>query len=137
MSKFDFSGASDVRIRAFSPRAVLKSIIVSYAFTFIVFLVFAAIITYTGFPETYIDMVVIITTVLSILISGMIVSAGARSRGWLNGGIGGFVYMLVLVVLGMAFSDGALFDKTDVLMLVLGFVLGAVGGIIGINMKRK
>ena len=137
MSRFDFSGACDVRMRAFSPRAVLKSIVISYAFTFIVFLVFAAIITYTGFPEMYIDTVVIITTILSVLISGMAVSVGARSRGWLNGGIGGFVYMLVLVVLGMVFSDGALFDKSDVLMLILGFVLGAIGGIIGINMKRK
>ncbi len=137
MSKFDFSGASDVRIRAFSPRAVLKSIIISYAFTFIVFLVFAAIITYTGFPETYIDTVVVITTVLSVLISGMAVSAGARSRGWLNGGIGGFVYMLVLVVLGVVFSAGAAFDKSDFALLIFGFVIGAVGGIIGINMKRK
>lgn len=137
MSKFDFSGASDVKARAFSPRAVLKSIIISYAFTFIVFAVFAAVITYTSFPEMYTDTVVVITTVLAIIISGMAVSAGARSRGWLNGGIGGFVYMLVLLVLGIVFSDGAVFDMKDVLMLVSGFVLGAVGGIIGINMKRK
>lgn len=137
MSKFDFSGASEVRNRAFSPRAVLKSIIISYAFTFIVFAVFAALITYTGFSETYIDTVVIITTVLSIIISGMAVSVGARSRGWLNGGIGGVVYMFVLTLLGMMFQDDAFFGMRDVLMLLIGFVLGAVGGIVGINMKRK
>lgn len=137
MSKFDFSGASDMKIRAFSPRAVLKSIIISYAFTFIVFAVFAAVITYTSFPETFTDTVVVITTVLAIIISGMAVSAGARSRGWLNGGIGGFVYMLLLLVLGVIFSDGAVFDMKDVFALLLGFVLGAVGGIIGINMKRR
>ncbi len=137
MSKFDFSGASDVKIRAFSPRAVLKSIIISYAFTFIVFAVFAAVITYTGFSEAHIDKVVVITTALAIIISGMAVSAGARSRGWLNGGLGGVVYMLVLEVLGIVFNEGALYDIGDVLMIALGFVLGAVGGIIGINMKRK
>ena len=137
MSKFDFSGASDVRMRAFSPRAVLKSIIISYAFTFIVFAVFAAVITYTGFSEKYIDTVVMITTVLSIIIAGVAVSTGARSRGWLNGGIGGLVYMLILMLLGIIFSDGAIFEMSDVLVLMLGFVLGAFGGIIGINMKRK
>lgn len=137
MSKFDFSGAGEMKMRAFSFRAVLKSIIISYLFTFLVFAVVSAVITYTAFPEKYIDTVVLITTILSIVISGMLVSTGARAHGWLNGGIGGFVYMLVLWILGIVFSDGVAFSKDKIFMLVLGFVLGAVGGIIGINMKRK
>lgn len=137
MSKFDFSGAGEMKMRAFSFRTVLKSIIISYLFTFLVFAVVSAVITYTAFPEKYIDVIVLITTVLSIVISGMIVSVGARSHGWLNGGIGGFFYMLVLWMLGMVFSDGVAFSKSKIFMLMLGFVLGAVGGIIGINMKRK
>lgn len=137
MSKFDFSGAGEMKMRSFSFRTVLKSIIISYLFTFLVFAVVSAVITYTAFPEKHIDTVVLITTILSIVISGMIVSAGARANGWLNGGIGGCFYMLVLWALGMVFSNGTPMSKSKIFMLMLGFILGAVGGIIGINMKRK
>ena len=137
MSRFDFSIAPEVKTRAFSLRAILKSIIISYLFTFLVFAVMAAVITYTSFPERYIGAVVLVTTILSIVISGMLVSAGARANGWLNGGIGGIFYMLVLWVLGIVFSNGEPVSKSKILMLILGFVLGAVGGIIGINMNKK
>ena len=138
MSRLDFSNVIDAdHIRAHRLFSVVKSLIIAYAFTFVVFAIFAAIITYTGFPEKYIDTVVMVTTALALVVSGAMVSKKAKSRGWLNGGIGGLVYMAVLSILGAIFIKAPVFDAGSLIMLVLGFVLGALGGIIGINMKRK
>ncbi len=138
MPKFDFFSATDARYASpLNAMSVLKSLLISYGFTFVVFAVFALLLTYTSMPDSIIGTVVFVTMVFAIMLSGFMVARRATSRGWLNGAVGGLLYVLFLYILGALFVTGLVFDKHVVMLLIIGFLSGAFGGIVGINMKKK
>ena len=56
--------------------------------------------------------------------------------GWLHGAASGAVYSVLRIIIA-ALASKAFSSATAVLsVLALGVLLGAVGGIIGINLKR-
>lgn len=138
MPKFDFISASDAK--SSSPlcfMSILKSLIIAYGFTFAVFAVFALLLAYTSIPDSIIGTVVFVTMVFAIMLSGFMVARRATSRGWLNGAVGGLLYALILYILGAFFVTGLVFDKHVAMLLLIGFLSGAFGGIVGINMRKK
>lgn len=132
-----FNVAESRRLWALNPATVLKSLAVSYGFTFAVFFVFALLITYTSVSDSIIGTVVLITMIFAVMIAGFSSSKGATSRGWLNGATGGLLYVALLYILGALFVTGFDFGKNVIWLLVIGFFAGAFGGIVGINVKKK
>jgi len=51
--------------------------------------------------------------------------------------VGGVIFVFILYILGALFVTGFVFDKHVVALLLVGFLSGAFGGIVGINMKKK
>lgn len=138
MDKFNFSSLQNMATdRGVSVGSVLKAVLLAYAITMIIFLVFAVIITYSNFPETAIPTVVVITTVLSIMLAGIKVARKAKSKGWLNGAIAGIAYMIILYFISALALTGFVFDRYVIYMLILGLLTGAFGGIVGINIGYK
>lgn len=117
--------------------SVIRGIIVSYVITIPVFILFALILTNTEFPEKYISTVVVITTIISVLTAGSASTRGLKSKGWLNGSVIGFVYMLVLYLLGSLIFKNFTIDKYVITMTIIGVLTGAIGGILGINIKKS
>lgn len=138
MPKLDlFSTAQKSSASPLGLMSVLKSLAISLAFTFTVFVLFALLLTYTGIPDSIIETVVFVTMVTAIMLAGFCISKKATSRGWLNGAAGGLLYVAVLYILGALFVTGFVFDRHVVSLLLTGFLSGAAGGIVGINMKKK
>jgi putative membrane protein (TIGR04086 family) len=115
---------------------LFKGIGVSYLVTVPLFAVFSFILSRMEFPERYIDPAVLITTMVSILAAGIISSVNLRSRGWMNGAVVGLIYMLILYALSSIVYGSFPVNRHVVIMFVIGAITGAIGGIIGINMKR-
>lgn len=138
MAKLEYGAVTELKSnRALSIPSILKSIGISFGFTLVVFFIFALLITYTNFPESAIGTVVLLTTVLSILLAGMVISRRATTKGWLNGAVAGLIYTAILYVIGALSVTGLVFDKQVIIMALIGFFAGAFGGIIGINMRKK
>lgn len=138
MPKFEFFGESDSRSASpLSLISVLKALMVSYGFTFVVFTIFALLITYTPLPDSIMGAVVFVTMVLSVMIAGFMVGKRASSRGWLNGAVGGLLHVFILYIIGAMFVTGLVFDSHVAVLLLIGFLSGAFGGIVGINIKKK
>lgn len=73
---------------------------------------------------------------IALIIGGF--TAGKRSgkRGWYYGGITGALYMLIVLLIGFLAMNVTLgLDKW--ILLAASFVVSAIGGIIGVNMKRS
>lgn len=116
--------------------SILRGLLISYLITIPTFIIFALILTYTNFPEMLISPAVVITTMISILTAGSTSTRGVKNKGWLNGGIVGLIYMLVLyLVSSLVFNDFTV-NNYVVTMELIGIFTGAIGGIIGINIKR-
>jgi len=114
-----------------------KGILLSYIVTIPLFLIFAFILSYTDFPEKYISTVVVIVTIVSVLVASSTVTRNARNKGWLNGIVVGFAYMLVLYVISSLVLDNYSINRYVITMMVIGILTGAIGGIIGINIKAS
>ncbi|HHV98532.1 MAG TPA: TIGR04086 family membrane protein [Clostridiaceae bacterium] len=113
-----------------------KAILISYIITIPAFIIFALILANTEFPHKYISPVVVITTIMSILIAGSMVSKNAKSRGWLYGALVGFIYMFVLYILSSIIFRDFSIDRYVLTMTAIGVLTGTIGGIMGINVKR-
>jgi putative membrane protein (TIGR04086 family) len=54
----------------------------------------------------------------------------------MNGAVVGLIYMLILYALSSIVYGSFPINRHVVIMFVIGAITGAIGGIIGINMKR-
>jgi putative membrane protein (TIGR04086 family) len=115
---------------------IAKGILVSYIATIPLFLVFALVLSYTDFPEKYVSPVVVIVSAISIMIAGSTATRKIKNKGWLNGSVVGFIYVLILYILSSFVYNNFTIDRHVLLMTILGIILGSIGGIIGINLKR-
>ncbi len=120
-----------------SPISVLKGLMAAYIITIPAFIFFALILTNTDFPQKLISPAVVVATIISVLTAGSVSTKGLKSRGWLNGSIVGFIYMLVLYFFSSLIFKNFTIDKYVITMTVIGVLTGAIGGIIGINIKNS
>lgn len=115
---------------------VFKGVAISYIFTFISFLIFAILLSTTNISDSYISGVISIISVMSILIGSATCTKKANSQGLIWGSIVGITYSLILYLISsLLFTDFSL-PLSTFYLIVLSILFGAVGGIIGINLKR-
>lgn len=116
---------------------IVKGILVSYLITIPAFIIFAFILTYTSFPEKFIPSAVTFTTVISVLIAGSSATRNVKNKGWMNGGLVGLLYVIVLYLISSIIFKNFDIDKHVIMILIIGVLTGAIGGIIGINLKKN
>ena len=119
-----------------NPVSVLKGILAAYIITIPAFMLFALILANTDFPQKLISPAVVVTTIISVLTAGSVSTKGLKSRGWLNGSIVGIIYMLILYIFSSLLFKNFTIDKYVITMTVIGVLTGAIGGILGINVKK-
>ena len=118
-------------------KALIIGVLMGYAITCIIFLAYSMLITYTHMTEQNLPMVVAVTTLLSVMIAGFDTAKGAESKGWLWGMAAGLVYILILTILMMSVLQRFAVDTRTVTSVVLALAGGGMGGILGINLKRR
>ncbi|MGE5612847.1 MAG: TIGR04086 family membrane protein [Bacillota bacterium] len=116
--------------------ALLKGLLMSYIITIPAFMLFALILANVNFPQRLINPVVVVITVTSVLTAGIVATRGISDKGWLNGGIVGFIYMLILYVASSLAYKSFKIDKYVITMTIIGILAGAIGGIAGINTRK-
>ena len=116
---------------------ILKSVGMAYLITLLIFLVLAIILTYMEFPEAMVPSAVVITTLISIMLAGTSAARRARTRGWINGGLAGLVYMIILYIISSSTIVNFRIDQYVWAMLISGILAGALGGVVGINLKHR
>ena len=86
---------------------------------------------FNNFNLLYRRNILVAINLLIIAITGFFAARRVGGRGWLHGAVAGLVFtglLLLLGSMGLTISAGTL-----LLLLLMGIVLGAVGGIIGVN----
>ena len=115
---------------------LIKGVMMGYAVTCIIFLAYAMLITYTQMSERNLPIVIAVTTLLSVMVAGFDAAKGAPSRGWMWGMIAGFIYMAVLGIIMIIMLPGFAADSRTATVIILSIAGGALGGILGINIRR-
>ena len=118
---------------AVSAVVMAKGVLYAYFFSLSVFLIFSALIQYTLLTEAILPYMAYATSLIAIFIGAAYVSKTLDTKGWLNGGITGLIYLAGLVILGAIFLPAFSLDIGYVSRVFLAFATGAAGGIFGIN----
>lgn len=116
--------------------SLASGVLVAYAITVIVFIVYAMLITYTTMSEQNIPLVVTATTLISVVVAGFDSARGADQKGWLWGIGAGLIYAVILVLLMTWINKGFPANTRTITLIVLSLAGGGLGGVLGINFKK-
>ncbi len=112
---------------------ILRGLLVALGFSFLLLFVNVLLIYFTPFPEIFVPYLHFAGALLSILLGAVFVGKKTQEKGWLRGGLMGFCYVLILLCLSCFLRVGLQPGPGLLTKLFLGFSLGAIGGIMGIN----
>ena len=105
---------------------IIKGIVIAYFITFILLFLFSILLTYTTISESTIAPVILLITIISILIGSSISSSKIRKNGLINGGIIGFVYIILLYLISSLMQTGFSLNLYAILMIVFSILSGMV-----------
>lgn len=116
--------------------AVLKGFVIAIVLSIISIFIYAAILVNTSVQESTIKPVLITVTGICILIGSSISGLRAKKNGMLIGMCVGGIYFFSLYILSSIALCGFYLNISSIIMISVGSVLGAIGGIIGANMAK-
>lgn len=114
---------------------IFKSLVLSFILTFILVLIISLLLTYTTLKESRIPILNTITMVISITAGSVYMAVKVEEKGWLNGGILGALYFIILLLLNYLFVKPFTLDIYAVSKFVIALITGVIGGMIGVNIK--
>ena len=115
--------------------AILKGLIVSLIILILSVIILGILYSiFNVFHDELLSRILLVVNYLAIFGGGIFTARNAHNKGWLNGGLVGLLYMLLILFFGAQVI--AIDFGLDILLRVIsGFLAGAVGGIIGVNIK--
>ena len=116
---------------------VAKGFVISLMLSIICILLYAILLVKSSIGENTIKPVIITITGISILIGSSISCLKIKKNGIINGIFIGGLYFIVLYILSSIAFCGFRFNLSSIIMIIIGMILGGVGGIIGVNIRKK
>ena len=113
--------------------SILKGVAISLVTTFILLVIFAAILTFTNVQENAIVPVVIVITGISLLIGSTIGNRKIRKNGLINGALVGLIYILILYLISSFLNGNFLLNMKSIIMIIVSIIFGILGGVIAVN----
>ncbi len=139
MSRLKNTASSDtdsrVKIENFISSPNVLGTALAYSISLLVFVLSSLLFAYTPLPETVLPYLTYLTSIVSVLVGGIYAGGKTGHKGWKNGGIIGILYFVGLFLLSFFLGVQIVFGLQLFARAVLAFVIGAIGGIIGVNLR--
>ena len=137
MSGVKYIAATEKSSGGMSPKRTALALIITIITVALFLLIAALVLTYAPVPMSSVSVVSRIILLAGAFVCGFWNGAGGRKSGWLLGIVGGALYMLIITVIGMFVRDEYSFSAKTAINSLSGIVLGAGGGIFGINSTKS
>ncbi len=124
-------GESGPRLRAMS---ILTGVAVAYALSLTAAALMGLAMFRVRIPDPTVTLLMSVVSYLSMMGGGVVAGRRAGTLGWLHGGLTGLGYVAIALVLTGTLFHGITGLGSTAGRLVAGFVLGAVGGTVGVNL---
>ena len=116
---------------------IIKGSVLAIIITLISLLVLALLLAYTSVSENIIKPVIIVITGISIWAGSIFSSIKIRKQGILNGTFVGSIYIITIYLLSSIFEQNFSVTMNTIIMVIVGILSGAIGGVIGVNLKHN
>jgi len=112
---------------------LLRGILLALIFSLVMLLVISLILYLTALTERVALYLVYGVSIVAILWGAAYAARRIGTRGWLNGGIIGVAYVLLMLGGGLLIVDDMTIGWSLAVKVFLGFIFGAIGGMWGVN----
>lgn len=117
--------------------SVAKGVLVAVCISLVLVLLFAFLLKFTNIPESTIKPVNQVIKGLSILIGVFIGLKKSKELGLVSGLLIGLIYTIVAFLIFSCLGGVFAFDLTFLTDILFGAVMGAICGIICVNLKKS
>ena len=115
---------------------ILKGSIISIIITLVFLVIFSLVIANTNVKESTIIPGIIIISAMSLLIGSIISTLKVSKKGLLNGALVGLIYIIILYIISSFVNQNFEINVKCLIMIVTSIIMGMIGWIIGINIKK-
>lgn len=120
----------------FSPlRIFTKNLIIEFVLTLFLLMLLSVLLSLTNISENIINPSIIFISAFSILIGSFFSARKIGTKGILIGILQGFIYMLILYLLSSISNSEFSVGMASIMMILISIACGAIGGILGVNLK--
>ncbi len=109
-------------------KGVIVGLVILFVFSLVVALISRVLM---GFMLLYFNNLLILTNLLIIILIGFYIARRVKYNGWLNGALGGLIFMVIILLFGS--MNMHLSINSILIVLIFGILGGTIGGIVGIN----
>ena len=115
----------------------LPFVVIGLVVSIIIFLIIAGVYTFTPMQPSVLSPLAVVVSLICVFAAGFLAGKMGAAPGWLAGGITGIGYAIVMIIAGWISTVVPLLSLRPLIILFACFVVGAVGGIFGINLKPR
>lgn len=116
-------------------KTFLKNLGIEFLLSIILLVILSVLLSTTSLNENVINPSIIFISAFSILFGSFLSSKKIKTKGIIIGAIQGIIYMLILYLISSFSSMNFSIGTESITMILIGVVCGALGGIIGVNIK--
>jgi putative membrane protein (TIGR04086 family) len=124
---------SAAKVRFASP--LFSGMVYAFITMAICSLLYSFVLTFTNQSEDSLSFFAYLIHAFAIFIGSYACGKRINNRGWYHGGILGLVYAVIIIVIGFLSLDNGISVHT-LLSLVMAYLVGALGGILGVNQAK-
>ena len=134
MKDLDFSIKQSFSLKL---KVFLTSILLSFIICAILLVLGALIITYVNTSLNLFPIVAFLIILISCFCGSFFCSRKIGSMGLIYGIIFGIIFFVIIYLIGFFSFDAVKFDLIILLRFITTAIVGGVGGILGVNFKKK
>lgn len=112
---------------------LLKGLLLAFIVTSVLIIFFSLMLTYSTLRESKMPLLNTVIMIASITSGSIYIGRRIKEKGWINGGLIGISYYVLLIMLNLLFLKPFVIDIFSITKLFLACITGIIGGIIGIN----
>lgn len=113
--------------------AILYGLFLALFLSALLLFIASAVLHLTTVPEYISPYIIFGVSLIGIVFGSRLAGKKAGSRGWLNGGMVGLLYVVILLLVGLLFIENFALSLLVLSKLFIGFIFGAFGGMLGVN----
>lgn len=114
---------------------VAKGLFIALITTIMFLVFFSLLLRFTSLSESKQPLFNNIIMIISIVISSIYSTIKIKEKGWIIGGIVGFLYYLIIILFNFFLIKGDTSNIIFLSKLILSTVIGTISGVIGINLS--
>lgn len=117
--------------------SILKGVVFSYIVTFILVFILSIVYYFCDMSDKLMGIAVFAIGVLGVFLGAFLLSRTISDKGMLHGGILGVIYCVILLILSFFINMEFTMGKGMIINIFSYIGSGMLGGIIGINNKKR